>query len=163
MAQFLALVAFIAVVALVVWAKGASRKALNQHAWDRTGHQRGQGAIKTTTSFVVPDKAAAEVVQTVVDTLGYPTTKRALAGEMVLLGATGTEAQFALANKLHESWMSRLRVADESDGAHGSYEVLRWTLVDGVVAGWKEMEIVARRVGEITTALGGTAKVTVPE
>jgi len=38
--------------------------------------------------------------------------------------------------------------------------VVRWTLADGITFGWKEMEIVECRIGEIVTSFGGMVKVT---
>jgi len=160
---FLILLGFIALAALSIWARNAFWKAANQKVIMRKSHARGQSAIKATTTFVVPGSSAAAVVSTVVDTLGYPRTKRAVAGEMVLLDTTDSSASFSLANKFHESWVSRLLVADEADGAHGSYQVLRWTLNDGIALGSKEMEIVARRVSEVITGMGGTVTIQVPE
>jgi len=160
---FLILLGFIALAALSIWARNAFWKAANQKVIMRKSHARGQSAIKATTTFVVPGSSAADVVSTVVDTLGYPTTKRAVAGEMVLLDTTDSSASFSLANKFHESWVSRLLIADKADGAHGSYQVLRWTLNDGIALGSKEMEIVARRVSEVITGMGGTVTIQVPE
>jgi hypothetical protein len=42
-------------------------------------------------------------------TLGYPTTKPAVAPTMVLVGATETQAIFARASKLSQAWESCLR------------------------------------------------------
>lgn len=103
---------------------------------------------------------APDVVRTIVNALGYPTTKLAVTPDMVLIGATDTQAAFVLANRLEEAWESRLSVVNGPGGAHGRYEVVRWILTDGVVAGWKQMEIVERRIGEIAARIGGTVKVT---
>ncbi|MGV8908719.1 MAG: hypothetical protein ACOH1Y_07035 [Propionicimonas sp.] len=163
METILVLVVLIAVVSIFVWARNAFWKAANQKVFARKGHTHGQSATKAKTTFVVAGSSASEVVRRVVNTLGYPTTKSTIAPTMVLLDATDTQATFAMANKLGQSWESRLHVTDESDGAHGEYEVVRWTLADGIASGWKEMEIVERRIGEIVTSIGGTVKVTVPQ
>ena len=42
----------------------------------------------------------------------------------------------------------------------GEHEVVLWTLADGITFGWKEMEIVECRIGEIVTSFGGMVKVT---
>jgi hypothetical protein len=154
------LVVLIVAVSIFIWARNAFWKAANQKVFARKGHARGQSAVTSKSTFVVPGSSAADVVHAVVSTLGYPTTKPAVAPTMVLVGATETQAIFARASRLSQSWESCLRVVDESDGASGDYGVVRWTLVDGIAAGWQEMEIVERRVGEIVTNLGGTVTVT---
>ena len=163
MEGFVGLLALITIGAFIWWMPNAFWKVANQKVLDRKGHANGQSAIESKRIFVVPGTLASEVVRSVVSALGYPTTKSTFAHEVILVGATDTQAVFALANKMGQAWESRLLVADESDGAHGKYEVVRWTMADGVAAGWKEMEIVDRRIGEIVTAIGGGVQVTVPE
>ncbi|MEP7191345.1 MAG: hypothetical protein ABI903_00600 [Actinomycetota bacterium] len=162
MQGFLGMAAFVATCAGIVWVRNLFWKAAKQKVLDRKDRARGQSAIKSQMAFVIPAIGASDVIRTVVAGLGYPTTKPAQAAAMVLIGATDCQAAFALANKFGQTWESRLSVVDGPDGAHGDYEVVRWTMSDGVASGWEEMQILQRRVGEIATGIGGTVKVTVP-
>lgn len=157
------LVVLIAIVVAFSWVRDAFWKAASQKVLDRKGHARGQSAIKSQTVFVVPAMAGSEVINTIVAALGYPTTKSNLTSDMALISVTDTQATFALGNRFGQTWESRLSVVDQSDGAHGDYKVVRWNLSDGIASGFKEMEIVERRIGEIATSIGGTINVTVPE
>jgi hypothetical protein len=163
MEALIGIVVLVAIVVVFSWMRNAFWKAASQKVLDRKGHARGQSAIKSHTVFVVPSMQASEVIRTIVAALGYPTTKSNLGGNMSLIGATDTQAVFALGNRFGQAWESRLSVVDQPDGAHGEYQVVRWTLSDGIVSGSKEMDIVERRIGEIANSIGGTVKVTIPQ
>lgn len=163
MGTFLAVLGLLAIGGIVMWLQVAGQKAVRRNVVDRQGYRQGPTVAKSKTTFVVPGSPAAQVASTVVTTLDYPTENTSIAGEMILLARAETEASFALGNRFGQSWVSTLSVTDEADGAHGTYGVTTWQARDGVPLGWKEMEIVSRRIGEVVTGIGGTVKVVVPQ
>lgn len=161
MGTLLVVLGFLAVGGIVMWLQIAGQKAVRRNVVNRKGYRQGPTVAKSRTTFIVPGSSAAQVASTVITTLDYPTENTSVAGGMTLLAKTETEASFALGNRFGQTWVSTLSVTDEADGAHGTYSLTSWKASDGVPLGWKEMEIVSRRVGEIVSSIGGAVKVRV--
>jgi hypothetical protein len=152
-----------AAVVLVVATWIVVARSRQRRAVDRGASRNGSSAVKARTTFIVHGIPAADVMRELVVILGYPELRSGRPAGMFIVSATDTEALFALGEPSGEAWASNLVIRDRPDGAHGQYEVTRWLVDDGIPAGWKDMEIVARRISEIVMSIGGTVKVTLAE
>lgn len=159
----LVLVGFIVVVVVFVWLKGVARRSLDRTVFNRSGHRQGVAAVKSKLVFEVPGSSAAQVVSSVVATLGYPTAATTVAATMIVSEESEAQVSFAYANRFSRSWVSTLSATDVGDGARGEYAVSSWHTSDGAPVAWKEMEIIAGRVGRVLEGVGATVTVTAPE
>ena len=159
----LLLVGFVVLIVGYLWLQTRGRRALDRKVFNRAGHREGVAAVKSKLVFEVPGSSAAQVVSSVVASLGYPTTATTMAGTMIVSEQSEDQVSFAYANRFSRSWVSTLSATDVGDGARGEYAVASWHTSDGAPVAWKEMEIIAGRVGRVLEGVGATVTVTAPE
>jgi hypothetical protein len=153
-------VAFVAIVWVIgtLWHKATDPmwKKANQKVLDKTGHERGQAAIKAKTEFVVPGTTAANLLDTVVRELSLPTQAPvAVLRRLIVVQRKPGFVLFASATKAYRAFVSSLVVVDGPGGAQGTYKMQNWNLSDGIVVDWKEMEVLSGRIEAIVRQMGG--------
>lgn len=126
------------------------RKKLNQHVFQRGGHRDGQDLVSQKLVFST-HASIDEVRRAILANVVVASSLPLLMADAYLLEATDTHILYGYGNRLRsQSFRGLVSLNATEDGVHGSWEIVNWTLADGIVAGQSVMK---RLVADINTAL----------
>lgn len=124
-------------------------KKLNQNYFERGAHERGQTLVSQELVFTTHVNAA-QVRQSILSTVKAETDIPLLIADAYLIHSTDTQILYGVGNKLRQSFRGLVTLQVVEGGTKGSWEIIDWTLRDGIVDGQSVMN---RFVADINTAL----------
>lgn len=154
---------FIAIIGVIwLWQKltSAVGKKANQAVFQRKGHREGQELVAQTLYFTT--NANVETLKKAFDSrVQVAQGKPAMIGDAYILEETAGHIIYECGNKLRRSFNGLLEFSADGAGTKGSWRILNWTIVDGIVDG---QSIMKRLTADIRTAVtsvdpGATLKI----
>jgi hypothetical protein len=137
---------------VIAWEKFKeySAEKLSQSVFQRREHREGQELVSQ--KLVFSAHASVDDVRTaVLSTVKIAPNVPPVIADAHLIKATDEYILYGFGNKLNPHNFRGLLSFDETeDGVRGSWEIVNWTLGDGIVAGQSVMK---RLVADINTAL----------
>lgn len=127
----------------------ALTKKLNQNYLARGAHERGQNLVSQELVFTT-HASVAQVRQSILSTVKAETDIPLLIADAYIIHSTDTQILYGFGKRFHQSFRGLLTLNPTEDGTKGSWEIIDWTLRDGIVDGQSVMN---RFVADINTAL----------
>jgi hypothetical protein len=114
-------------------------KKANQAVFHRKGHREGQDLVAQTLFFNA--NASPEKLRSAFDShVQVAQSKPAVIGDAYVLEATDDHIIYECGNRVRRSFSGLLEFSPDGDNTKGSWRVLNWTLVDGIVDGQSVMK-----------------------
>ena len=135
-----------------LWQKATSAmgKKANQAVFARRGHREGQELVTQRMEFTV-HASLADVKRAILSTVKVAPNIPAVIQDAHLIRAGDDHILYGFGNKLiPHNFRGMLALESTGDVVKGSWEIINWTLADGIVVGQPVMK---RLAADINTAL----------
>jgi hypothetical protein len=125
-------------------------------------HKTGQGLVKEVTSFTAPTPPSELIDALVREVNAYQQAPTVVPG-LYLASRSGDGVVFCFGSKISDVFTAQATVgSDRNGGARGSYEIMKWTVSEGLVDRRDDMTRLRSRIQAGVASVGGTSSTNPP-